>query len=246
MTDAIVFNGANTLDFFNVRSNVVRIPEVMARLSQAQDLWDRNKSESFNFYNFIVSEDRTFLSSLKLKALCSAVVQIGLYDRYIKKFGPSSLVIGAINGDSALRTIVGEQSFAELVLGESVASTVASGPRAHLKLAEEPVLSGVSLTEYQVFRAADDELGEVSFVRTDYSDMEVTRLVTKLVTDENVNRFVNIGPGSLLLDRAQQELALYDIQMLESIDLDPMLNWFWSEVKRPAYVQEDEYAAAAQ
>jgi hypothetical protein len=49
--------------------------------------------------------------------------------------------------------------------------------------------------------------------------------------DYGVRRFVNFGPGNLLFSNLEGDLRLADIQVLESIDLDPMLSWFWQGLR---------------
>ena len=65
MRDALVFNGASNLDFQDIRSNVVRIPEVIARIREAQKLWDKLSTQALDLANFINSEDSVFLGAIR-------------------------------------------------------------------------------------------------------------------------------------------------------------------------------------
>lgn len=231
MTDAVVFNGLNALDFHDVRFNVIRIPEVSFRVNQAQSIWDCTDQPGFSFFNFLTAEDSVYLSNIKLKSLAAAVVQVGLYDRYLRNFRRPQYLIGSTNGDSPLHVAVGKISFEEMVHN----SMALSSPRP-LVIADQPLLAGISLTEYGVYR-----LGEQGVEDVEVDRMDINKLVQRMIDDHNVQKFINIGPGNLLLNEIHQQLALSEVQILESIDLDPMLSWFWPGMKRSS-----EFALVAQ
>ena len=127
MRDALVFNGASNLDFQDIRTNVVRIPEVVQRIREAQAIWDKVSATPLDLANFIGSEDEVFLSHIKLKSFATAVVQVGLLDRYLKNHKMPEFVVGAINGDSPMKVAMGQMTFFELV-SESLAAN-GSRPR---------------------------------------------------------------------------------------------------------------------
>lgn len=231
MKDAIVFNGFNSLDFQSIRSNVIRIPQVIQRIRQAQKIWDQSDQPGFDIANFIASEDAVFLSNIKLKSLAAAIVQVGLYDRYCECFSPPQYVVGNGKGDSVVRVIAGEVSFEEMVASSQALKVLR--PHQPIQLAEEPVLSGISLAEYKIYRLQAGEK-ELESQEIDVSEMEFDKLVQYLLDEEEVRKFVNIGPGNLLLDRHHGNLALSDVQVLESIDIDPLLNWFWPSLRESA------------
>ena len=226
MRDALVFNGASNLDFQDIRTNVIRIPEVVVRIREAQAIWDKVASTPLDLANFIGSEDDVFLSHIKLKSFATAVVQVGLLDRYLKNHKMPEYVVGAINGDSPMRVAMGHQSFLELVT-ESLAT---SGPRPRVPVANAldlPILAGVQLVEYAVFcRGAEGD-----FVRQPSEVREVERMIVDLVDQHEVNKLVMVGPGHSVSGKKVLDLTSRDVQVLESIDLDPMLSWFWSNLK---------------
>src|SRR5689334_8546498 len=76
MFDALIFSTVNALEFNEVRQDVIRIPEVIGRVREAQDIWDARAPMSLDLVNFIGSDDRTFLSNLRLKNLATAVIQM--------------------------------------------------------------------------------------------------------------------------------------------------------------------------
>lgn len=226
MREALVFNGASNLDFQDIRANVIRIPEVIMRIREAQQIWDRVSTTPLDLANFIASEDSVFLSHIKLKNFASAVVQVGLLDRYLKSHKMPEFVIGAINGDSPMKVAIGQISFYELV-SESLAVTSVRPKTPVASALDLPVLAGVQLVEYAIFRR--NESGEYERIQSESREME--RMIVDVVDEHEVNRLIMVGPGNSVSGRKVLDLTARDVQVLESIDLDPMLSWFWSSLK---------------
>src|SRR5262245_39426408 len=102
MTTAVVFGGLQSLDFQDVRENVVRIPEVRIRIEEAQAIWEAHVNKELGFHQFLCSEDSAFFNNMSLKSLCVAIVQTGLFDRYKKSFKAPEYLLGDSRNDSAL------------------------------------------------------------------------------------------------------------------------------------------------
>ena len=239
MSDAIVFNGFNSLDFYEIRKNVCRIPEVISRIRQAQELVDEHIDLDFDFLNFILSDDKIFLANIRFKSLAASVVQVGLFDRYLRYYTQPSFMVGNINGDSALKVASGVLSF-ESMIKRSAAFLVNSGDASpqqviSLQAGNDPVLSGFSLTEYAVFGRLSEDSSfseEASYAKMEVEQMGIAKIFHRLVDEYGLERIVNIGPGNLLISRTGEDLILDQLAVSESIDLDPMLSWFWPELKQ--------------
>lgn len=233
MIESVIFNGLNSLDFQDVRSNVTRIPDVIKRIREAQALWDENQGTHFDLLNFICSDNKSFYSNIHLKSLASAVVQVGLFDRYLRFQKKPDFVIGNYNGDSVLKVTTGEISFKDLVVKSAV--VLSSDLQVHEAInrapESEPVLSGISLTEYAAFHW-DNEQG--AYLKVTEGHMDIAGIIHTIVEDYRVRKIVNIGPGNSLVSRSNDDLILEEVQLLESIDLDPMLSWFWTSMKEAA------------
>lgn len=228
MREALVFNGASNLDFQDIRSNVVRIPEVVQRIREAQAIWDKVSQIPLDLANFIGSEDDVFLSHIKLKSFATAVVQVGLLDRYLKHHKMPEYVIGAINGDSPMKVATGQITFFELV-SESAACNTTRKPAAQpvANALDLPILAGVQLAEHAVFlRNAEGE-----YERQHSEFREVDKMLIELVDGHDVLKLVMVGPGNSVSGKKILDLTARDVQVLESIDLDPMLSWFWSNLR---------------
>lgn len=229
MRDALVFNGASNLDFQDIRANVIRIPEVVNRIREAQKIWDTVAAQPLDLANFIGSEDAVFLSNIKLKSFATAVVQVGLLDRYLRSHKLPEYVLGAINGDSPMKVAMNKTSFIDLV-AESPASGNASAekPLRAVPPTDLPILTGVQIAEYAVFKR-NAQTGEYDRLHTEVREAE--RMIVELVDQHEVNRLIMVGPGNSIFGRKIIDLTERDVQVLESIDLDPMLSWFWSHLK---------------
>jgi hypothetical protein len=231
MRDALIFNGASNLDFQDIRANVVRIPEVVQRIREAQKIWDLGSPTPLDLANFIGSEDEVFLSHIKLKSFATAVVQVGLLDRYLKTHDMPEYAVGAINGDSPMKVAIGQMTFQELISQSSalISTRPRTAPAAVAPNALDlPILAGVQLVEYAVFKR---NAATGVYERQANDTREVERMIVDLVDGEDVNKLIMVGPGSSVSGKKILDLTSRDIQVLESIDLDPMLSWFWSNLK---------------
>ncbi|MCB0411641.1 MAG: hypothetical protein KDD22_03900 [Bdellovibrionales bacterium] len=228
MKVAVVLNGSSTLDFQDVRTNVARIPEVCARIREAQEILDSKGHGELDFAQLLGSEDRVFLSNLKLKTLLVSIVQVGLYDRYLKSFSAPHFIIGNLNGDSAYNVITQGMSFERMISaatlgnrrGEKALEIVPSeGPT-------ETLLAGVTLVDYGVTSLRENQL----FIDPKLKG-SLVGIVSRLIDEYQVRKFVSIGPGQMLLPEERDQISLREIQLVESIDMDPLLSWFWSSLR---------------
>lgn len=121
-----------------------------------------------------------------------------------------------------------------LPLGSAAAIQAFEAPEVdEASLSVLPSLTGVSLTEFRAFVRSDDG----GMVEAGQPGMDLKRLVTDVVEHQGVTRYVNIGPASALPTAEYETIAeatgADEVTIIDSIDLDPMLNWFWKQV-RPA------------
>jgi hypothetical protein len=217
-TAALIFNGSSALDFQEIRANVIRIPEVSHSIREAQSIWDAIHPSPFDLLNFITSDDQMFMSNIKLKNFASAVVQVGLLRRYLRSNELPEYIIGTINGDSPLKVALKQISFVEMV-AESEAL-----PKERLTLISNggPLLAGVRLEEYVVYqRTAGD-----TYKRLEFETRDVKKMIEGLIANQNVSKLVFVGPGTF------NSTTTGSAQIVESIDLDPSLSWFWAGIRQ--------------
>jgi hypothetical protein len=241
ISNALVFSGRNGLDFIDLRTSVLRIPEVTIRIRQAQDVLDTLDLPKVDLFNVIASDDEAFFRNIKLKSLAAAVVQIGLFDRYVKNQRRPDFMVGNSNGDSAMLVCAGLMTFEDMVRGSQAVDTLkpqnviplqsATAPL-ELVVQAAPLLAGLSLTEFRAFEAVQTETG-LKYVTTGEGAMDIKKIAANLHTERSVERFINIGPASAVRTSEYKAIS-EDIEAIDSIELDPMLGWFWSQAVRPS------------
>lgn len=241
--NAVVFSGRNGLDFQELRSAVVRIPEVTLRLREAQAILDHvlaGTSTQIDLFSVISADDESFFRNIQLKSLVAAIVQVGLFDRYLKTQKRPSVLVGNSNGDSAMLVCAGRLSFKEMV--ESSQALIAqrtSDVVVPLVAIATPLLSGLSLTEYSALelKPASDGGNSSGFEYQTLhgSSMELKKIITTLFNEHSITRFVNIGPAGALRSSDYRTLSDGEVESVDSIDLDPMLTWFWRNIRTSAF-----------
>lgn len=227
MRDALVFNGASCLDLHDVRANVIRIPEVVSRIRETQAIWDAVASEPLDLANFIAGEDEVFLRNIKLKSFATALVQVGLLDRYLRQHELPEFVIGAINGDSPLKVALKKNTFFDMVTESPATGSVPEPQLRAVRSDDLPVLSGVQIVEYAVFQRGSNG----DYERLVTSSRDVQQMLMELFEHCEVSKLTVIGPGTSVLGNRTADWTARDVQVLESIDLDPMLSWFWTRMR---------------
>lgn len=234
MRSAVVFNSSSHLDFQEIRANVVRIPEVAARLREAQEVWDEVAGMELDLNNFIASDDSTFLGHIKLKCLATAIVQVGLLDRYLKTQPVPEVFIGAINGDAPLKVAIGEQTLEEMIR-QSSSMNQAGRRKTETGGSTLPILAGIELAQFGAY-SVDSASGE--FQQLNLQSRELEALIGETVKSQDLNRVIVIGPGSSIFGRQLSEFTTNEVSLVESIEIDPLLSWFWACIS-------DEHVAVA-
>jgi hypothetical protein len=238
---------------------------VTLRLREAQNIIDslaaaEAKPEmKIDVFGTISSDDEFFFHNIQLKSLLSAIVQVGLFDRYAKSQKRTDFMVGNSNGDSAMLVCGGRQSFRDLIVNSSALNAVRTFEKTPERPVERalgsdkvmslvaahaaplnlpismPLLSGLSLTEYNALETKVSEQGQNQYQPVDGSSMELRKLVQSLFEEKGVERFINIGPASALRGSDYRMVGSGEIESCDSIELDPMLGWFWRGI-RPAAV----------
>jgi hypothetical protein len=224
MRDAVVFNSANFLGFQDIRANVIRIPQVISRIREAQLIWDRLSHESLDLLSFLISDDVVFLSHIKRKQLLTAIVQVGLWDRYLASNARPEYVVGVVNGDSPLKVALNQQTFFDMVAESPALNSMALIPSLKLMSTDLPVLAGVQLEEHGMFvRQSNDTYERVA---SELRDVE--KMILSLVQTKDLSKVTVVGPGHY--NWSQRVDLTSPLETCESIESDPMLAWFWPQV----------------
>ena len=253
---ATIFAGTRSgLDFSEMRNSVLRIPEVTIRIREAQAILDSMEVPRVDLFNVISSDDETFNRNAKLKSLLAAIVQIGLFDRYMKTNRRPEFMVGAATGDSAMNVCAGLSTFGDMVIASQAIGTLELAieraavvvplfaPLAAVEAA--PLVEGrSSVTEYRALQlqsavcASGAEVCYATVRAEEHSEVatDIKKLVTTLYHELGATRFVSVGPGAAMGSQ-DFELALgsEEVESLDSIEIDPMLSWFWRSNRRAQF-----------
>lgn len=220
MFDAIVFSNINALEFQEIRRNVIRIPEVIQRIREAQEIWDEHSRGGFELANFVSSDDSGFLGNLRLKNLATSVVQLGLLDRYLKNNSLPKFMVGLASGDSAIEVAARFKTFREMV---SHSPAVAPARPQLVTEGSLPILAGVSLAEFTML-----EREEHGFETRLESEMDLRKILGQLY-EGGARKIVVVGPGAGQVQACLRDGRLPGMEAVDSVELDPVLQWFWNE-----------------
>jgi hypothetical protein len=226
MSRGVFFGGAQALDDDLVRGSVMRIPEVLVRLREAQGILDR-QGASLDLCSIMAADNRDFQNFLKYRGLLSFVVQVGLFDRYRKTQPLPAAFIGQANGEMAARFTSGQKTFAEVVELSMIETKEAVAiPGA---LVGMPMLArGVTNSRIHVLiKGANSE-----YMDDGQEHYQVEPTLDKLIENQNLSQLILIGPGMISLVGTSEAFLRERLEVLESIDLDPLLGWFWTDIRR--------------
>lgn len=113
---AVMFSGIDCLDKVEHRLQVLKMPDVLDRLDEAQFYLDDIES-SVSLVDYLSAPDDIFHSSLAIKALIGSATHVGLYDRLMKHHAPPDYLVGCSLGDIARIVCSGGLSFEQLMMG---------------------------------------------------------------------------------------------------------------------------------
>ena len=251
MKKALIFYHYNRVDFVDLRTNVVRIPEVLKRIHEAQDIWLSLGYKEKNILNSIYLDDSLFWMDRVFKDFVFSIIQVGLFDRYIKQNEKPYLMLGEGHESSAIRCCAGFLSFKDLVLSygrkinyfsslgisadldfQDLGTHQVTNQDSHMvKAGNFPVKNmknsiGTSWENIRVFQSHGPSYKEKACC---FSDLK--EALNDLKKTQSVSHFINIGPCAEL-SRLQKQFKPFSFELVDFIDTDPALSWFWSSFKQ--------------
>ncbi len=217
MKTALVFATHGSLDFFEVRTAVLRIPEVLITLKEAQKSIDVICPKPIDLITFLHTDDSRFWANEKFRKLTTGLVQIGLASRFLKRYPHIDAIVAGDTRSSVAQVMAGKQSLREYV--ESSLFQPENNPTV-LELA-----TGVMPQNLCSYVYNSEE-----FQKIDLVDQDIQKVVAHLRDEHDFIRFINVGPCNTLINTTMEEIVYYDVQVEETINLDPMLTWFWPSI----------------
>ncbi len=224
---ALVFAGQNALDQYDIRLGVQRIPEVTQKLRDAQVEILKYASLEIDLRAALSAEDKIYNSNAKLRSLLTAIVQIGLFDRWMKFHAKPNYLIGHSNLDSPLQFAAGRKSLTDIVRESSFLNHRSLKALSNQNTST-PILGGVELVEYEV-SILNHSTQQYICIRS--REMDVLRLFSYIADQLPIDQITNVGPACPLFSNYNKILREKKISILDSIDGDPMLAWFWNSIK---------------
>ena len=223
MRSAVLLANTGVLDFLELRTSIIRIPEVLAKLKEAQTFIDRAQAQAPDLIQFVTSDDAVFWSRSRYREIAVGVVQLGLYERYQKRFGAADFVLAGDSECNPVQVLSGRMRLGEYVIHLAMREE----QRLPLDATQAPALAkGISMPDFQLYQW--NEEATPNFQMQDGGKKRALSEQLMRIRDEfGVQRFVNIGHGQSISGSALNELVDKELHIMESIDLDPMLSWFW-------------------
>lgn len=235
--------------FLSIRQNLIRIPEVLIRLKEAEQFINELQSEfkgSVDLISIMQSnwnKESSFISQKtdiqpraitnissnvvtlrkKLSLIVSYASQIGLFDRYIKSFSYPEFLMYSSLSDKAVLVAVKHCSMKKMI--QSVLEE---------ELPKEDKKTSIS---YVIFKRDSSQYQECERIFGSNFKPSFEQFTLK----KNLKAFIHLGPGQSL-PISFSDLSASQFTELESISMDPLLYWFWSDVRLPIFDTEASIA----
>lgn len=229
MKSVVVFAGRNGVDFSEVRTSVLRIPEVSIKIRQAQKAIDQMGLEQIDLLAIANSDDSVLNKNSSVKIILSSLVQLALFERSLRSQRKPSYLMASTLEPSVLDLIKGESitTFVQKALAsqaqelnqEEVSANVIQLNAVAAEPAEHMTVVEVNIAENGTLKSVNEVL----------KGSEAKKLFTELIEKMNVTKFVNIGPANALA--SSNDEALESVTVIDSIEADPILNWFWQGLR---------------
>ena len=224
---SVYFTPNSLLDLFEQRLNLMRVPEVLRAVHRAQAIIDRRFNGSVDLANYISSDDDVFLNSANLRSLSTAIIQVGLFERYLKHNSMPQFLVGNGKGDCAISVAAGKITLEDLIAG-SAAFGAARQEKKVVGGNELPILAGFAIAELVVYKQETLPMGEVHFEKVEKTPIILRDILASLTEQFGVKRWVTLGPSTVQMRREESNVnpLELDVQWVYSIEADPMLSWF--------------------
>lgn len=232
---AILFSGLSMMDQSSVRESLIRIPEVLNRIKTAQKTIDQLTNSSVELINCMLDDDQTFVSNCKVRRVLVNLVQLGLYDRHVKHYEKPKYFVGSISNLSAIEHCLGFSYIDEFV--RSVWFQDLEGSEAEIPTLSESKYQDIQViqmmnrkpTQFYIYEFNQLSVEMAESKKIDEADA-ADKLIVRLIKKHEVKQIVNLGPSDLLLDPVYNPFHLEDINVYNTIEIDPMLSWFYARL----------------
>ena len=230
---AILFSGVATLDHREIRQSLIRIPEVIQKIKQAQSVIDQITNYSFDLHNCMLDDNQFLNSHPKIRRVLVNVVQLALYERHIKSHAKPHFFVGSLCNLSAIEHCLGFSYFDEYVrsvwfqdLDQSENGEEAFETESKYQDIQKVHMIYNRKNFYYIYEFLPMGEGVTEAKKIDEAD-SCEKIISKLIQKFEVKQIVNLAPADMLLSPMQNPFLLEDIQLFNTIEIDPMLSWFY-------------------
>ena len=258
MYRVIYFKNTKSLHDFTVCQNALRIPEVFLRLKQTLNELNQLSSHKMKkmkdiFHLLSMDEDFFKQSSNKLKSLnidfwhvVMTIIQVGLYDRYLKSQTHPLGFVTPSSSDWAAKITAGLWTIKDMLNELSKENNPLYSIRSKKKKKDNNSFS---------FFKYNEESKKYDCLTSSISHF---KYFSEYIEKYYISQIIVIGPNiphrsshkdilqahnmKSMEIQAKQDWLLYEvitnkilrdnICVVESIDLDPLLSWFWKDYNK--------------
>ena len=228
----IYFKETISLNHPTISQNVLRIPEVFVRVRQAQECLEKNEGliDLRNlFYLLSIGEfpsQQEVPQSLWHKVI--TILQVGLCDRHLKSQHQIPIFMANAHNDDAAKISSGLLSVKNMLLNSQSFYTDTESGQRNLSLFQ-PIQTHDKkhTTGYQQINTVIKTSEDLS----QYIQMyQMSQLIVIGPTEPvTVSEPCKSNTDWLLSEIANSAILSDKIEVIESIDLDPLLFWFWKD-----------------
>ena len=242
MYRVIYFKNTKNFHDFTIYQNALRIPEVFLRLRQTLNELDKVKKFKNLFHLLSVDEDFFEQPSNKLKSLnadfwhiAMTIIQVGLYDHYLKSQMRPFGFITPSSSDWAAKISGGLWTITDMI----------ENLQARKKMKNSDSKRDDNTLSFFKYNKESDKHDDL------ISDIQDFKHLSEYIEKYHISQIIAIGPNisahssqrnvlqyqrpktqdkDWLLNEIKKSKFLSDnICVIESIDLDPLLFWFWKD-----------------
>lgn len=222
----LLFSPVTVLHDEKIRRATLRIPEVTVILRTAQSFFDRFSAKEVDLINTAGAPNEDFLAHPHLKLLIASLLQWGLYQRLTQRTSHTfDWILGEGGAHSVMNLVLERQTFSEFLW---------QSPALEPHSSESKDLPRSLLPEavFQIFRRAEKE-GQTLYRELGESSTDRWELVESCISKFGAERVVTVGPAVDFSEGLLRQRRLMEFDLVESVELDPQLHWFWSESRSP-------------
>ncbi len=225
---AVLFGKLNALDRPEVRRSLLRIPEVIFYINKAQKTLEEMNIEKIELISLMISPDSL---ERDVRNLLVSAVQLGLFSRYVRSHGQPDFFSCPSYGEAPVSVCLGRSTFENLVLDSRLF-------RKQNQIQFPTQISSSDILNFDPFLFSQSNFEKYGVYHLNgygskklvFESQSADKIVEKLVKKYGVKEFVNISPDDLMLDPGSAHIDRVAVQVSNSIDLDPMLGWFWGSL----------------